>query len=74
MIQMDGFVDNMKVYLALTKSLYLTTPSANNPQKRNFRVAYYGVGGSRFFFDSANEHFGVVGCVQGCKTGLEAFL
>ena len=24
--------------------------------------------------DSANERFGVVGCVQGCKTGLEAFL
>ena len=24
--------------------------------------------------DSANEPIGVVGCVQGCKTGLEAFL
>ena len=24
--------------------------------------------------DSANECFGVVGCIQGCKTGLEAFL
>ena len=24
--------------------------------------------------DSANERFGVVGCVQGCKTGFEAFL
>ena len=24
--------------------------------------------------DSKNEGFGVVGCVQGCKTGFEAFL
>ena len=24
--------------------------------------------------DSENEGFGVVGCVQGCKTGFEAFL
>ncbi len=24
--------------------------------------------------DNANECFGVVGCIQGCKTGVEAFL
>ena len=24
--------------------------------------------------DSENEGFGVVGCVQGCKTGFKAFL
>ena len=41
------------------------------------RIRRVSVGGCRIFFesqDSENEGFGVVGCVQGCKTGFEAFL